>query len=200
MFLDNGLTLEQQEQMHTKLKSGMKINGFNFRGDREKDDFYATPSEATQKLLEFEKFDGKIYEPCCGQGHISKVLINNGYDVESSDLIDRGYGNSRIDFLMEYKKRDNIITNPPYGRLLMQFVRQAENIANKKIAMLLKLTFLEGQERKSFFRQFPPVRVHVFSKRLSLMKNGNSYDGGMMALAWFVWDKKVKKSTTINWI
>ena len=45
-------------------------------------------------------FRGDIYEPCCGQGHISKVLIENGYNVFSSDLVDRGYGTPRIDFLM----------------------------------------------------------------------------------------------------
>ena len=187
-------------QENKPLTAGMLINGFNLRGDRQKDDFYATPPEATQQLLDVEKFEGKIYEPCCGQGHISKVLIKNGYDVESSDLVDRGYGKSNIDFLMEYQTRDNIITNPPYGRLLMQFVRQAQKIADKKIAMLLKLTFLEGQERKEFFKECPPTRVHVFSKRLSLMKNGESYDGGMMALAWFVWEKNKKTTTTINWL
>ena len=187
-------------QENKPLTAGMLINGFNLRGDRQKDDFYATPPEATQQLLDVEKFEGKIYEPCCGQGHISKVLIKNGYDVESSDLVDRGYGKSNIDFLMEYQTRDNIITNPPYGRLLMQFVRQTQKIADKKIAMLLKLTFLEGQERKEFFKEYPPTRVHVFSKRLSLMKNGESYDGGMMALAWFVWEKNNKTTTTINWL
>ena len=187
-------------QENKPLTAGMLINGFNLRGDRQKDDFYATPPEATQQLLNVEKFEGKIYEPCCGQGHISKVLIKNGYDVESSDLVDRGYGKSNIDFLMEYQTRDNIITNPPYGRLLMQFVRQTQKIADKKIAMLLKLTFLEGQERKEFFKEYPPTRVHVFSKRLSLMKNGESYDGGMMALAWFVWEKNKKTTTTINWL
>jgi len=187
-------------QENKPLTAGMLINGFNLRGDRQKDDFYATPPEATQQLLDVEKFEGKIYEPCCGQGHISKVLIKNGYDVESSDLVDRGYGKSNIDFLMEYQTRDNIITNPPYGRLLMQFARQTQKIADKKIAMLLKLTFLEGQERKEFFKEYPPTRVHVFSKRLSLMKNGESYDGGMMALAWFVWEKNNKTTTTINWL
>ena len=187
-------------QENKPLTAGMLINGFNLRGDRQKDDFYATPPEATQQLLDVEKFQGKIYEPCCGQGHISKVLIKNGYDVESSDLVDRGYGKSNIDFLMEYQTRDNIITNPPYGRLLMQFVKQTQKIADKKIAMLLKLTFLEGQERKEFFKEYPPTRVHVFSKRLSLMKNGESYDGGMMALAWFVWEKNKKTTTTINWL
>jgi len=187
-------------QENNQLTAGMLINGHNFRGDRQKDDFYATPSEASQQLLDVESFDGGIYEPCCGQGHISKVLIKNGYDVESSDLVDRGYGNSNIDFLMEYKKRDNIITNPPYGRMLMKFVKQTQEIAEKKVALLLKLTFLEGQERKEFFKECPPTRVHVFSKRLSLMKNGQSYDGGMMALAWFVWDKDSDKTTTVNWL
>ena len=187
-------------QENNQLTAGMLINGHNFRGDRQKDDFYATPFEASQQLLDVEIFDGGIYEPCCGQGHISKVLIKNGYDVESSDLVDRGYGKSNIDFLMEYKKRDNIITNPPYGRMLMKFVKQTQEIAEKKVALLLKLTFLEGQERKEFFKECPPTRVHVFSKRLSLMKNGQSYDGGMMALAWFVWDKDSDKTTTVNWL
>jgi len=182
------------------LTAGMLINGHNLRGDRQKDDFYATPPEATEKLLKAEKFNGKIYEPCCGQGHISKVLLKHGYDVESTDLVDRGFGESNIDFLMELKQRENIVTNPPYGRLLMQFVRQCQYLSNNKIALLLKLTFLEGQERKEFFKEYPPVRVHVFSKRLSLMKNGESYDGGMMALAWFIWEKNNKKETIIKWI
>ena len=94
-------------QENNQLTAGMLINGHNFRGDRQKDDFYATPSEASQQLLDVESFDGGIYEPCCGQGHISKVLIKNGYDVESSDLVDRGYGKSNIDFLMEYNTRNS---------------------------------------------------------------------------------------------
>lgn len=182
------------------LETAMKISGFNFRGDREKDDFYATPSEATEALLKVESFNGKIYEPCCGQGHISKVLIKHGYNVESTDLVDRGFGQPKIDFLMELQPRDNIITNPPYGRLLIEFVRQCQNLSKYKIALLLKLTFLEGQERKSFFEMYPPIRVHVFSKRIALMKNGDSYDGGMMALAWFVWEKGNKSKPLVNWL
>ena len=184
----------------TSLETAMLTHGFNKRGDRQKDDFYATPLEATEQLLQVEQFNGKIYEPCCGQGHISKVLIKNGYDVESTDLVDRDYGQSNIDFLMELKVRQNIVTNPPYGRLLMQFVEQCQHLSQNKVALLLKLTFLEGQKRKEFFKDYPPVRVHVFSKRLSLMKNGNSYEGGMMALAWFVWEKGNKDKPVVSWL
>ena len=59
--------------------------------EREENDYYATPPIAVEKLLENESFSD-IWECACGEGHISKILINNGYNVKSSDLIDRNYG------------------------------------------------------------------------------------------------------------
>ena len=183
-----------------RLNAAMKITGFNHRNDREKDDFYATPATATQALLNVESFNGAVFEPCCGQGHISEVLLKNGYQVESSDLVDRGYGTPRIDFLMETKQRENIITNPPYGKLAVQFAAHANEIAKNKVALLLKLQFLEGVERRAFFARTPPARVHVFSHRQSLMKNGETFAGGMMALAWFVWEKDFSGSPQLGWL
>lgn len=60
--------------------------------DREENDFYATEPKAIDLLCEVEKFHEWILEPACGEGHLSKRLIENGYQVYSSDLIDRGYG------------------------------------------------------------------------------------------------------------
>tara|TARA_R110002153_G_C13061078_1_gene472154 strand:+ start:99 stop:659 length:561 start_codon:yes stop_codon:yes gene_type:complete len=178
----------------------MQIVGYNKQGDREKDDFYATPVEATVSLLKAEKFEGSIYEPCCGEGHISKVLEAHGYQVKSSDLIDRGYGKPRQDFLFERQQHANIVTNPPYKNAL-DFVEQAVELSNLKCALLLKLSFLEGQKRKLFFEARPPSRIHVFSQRQSLMKNGDAYKGGMMALAWFLWDKEDKSGEAkVKWL
>ena len=178
----------------------MQSIGFNLRGDRQKDDFYATPLEATEALLSVESFKGSIFEPCCGQGHISKALIKHGYDVESSDLVDRGYGISRRDFLFEREKRDNIITNPPYAKMALLMAEHAQKIAKYKTALLLKLTFLEGVARLEFFKKHPPARVWVFSKRLSLMKDGQAHKGGMMCLAWFVWETGSTKAPQIGWL
>ena len=167
---------------------------------REKDDFYATPSESTSALLNVEEFVGGIYEPCCGQGHIANVLKDiGGYEVEASDLIDRGYGTPRIDFLMERTRRDNIVTNPPYKNAL-DFAEQAINLSKRKVALLLKLNFLEGVARHKFFEVHPPKTVWVFSQRQSLMKNGTPYSGGMMALAWFVWEQGNNEQPRIGWI
>lgn len=79
-------------------------------------EFYPTPPEATRALLSVESFNGSIWEPACGNGAISKVLIEAGYDVVSTDLIDRGYGAGGHDFLKsDNPLARNIITNPPYG-------------------------------------------------------------------------------------
>lgn len=66
----------------------------------------------------------------------------------STDLIDRGYGTGGVDFL---KATENpygaIITNPPY-KIALKFIEKALDISDEgtKIAMFLKLTFLEGKD------------------------------------------------------
>src|ERR1700674_2084634 len=105
-------------------------------------DFYATPPEATRALLSVEDFDGPIWEPACGQGAISRVLVNAGYTVVSTDLIDRGYGTAGIDFLRETTSRaKHIITNPPYGGgVADKFIDRALALTCQtggKVAMLL---------------------------------------------------------------
>ena len=171
-----------------------------FGKNREKDDFYSTPPYAVEKLLSVEKFSGNIFEPCCGEGHISKVLIKNGYKVESADLIDRGYGIVGRDFLFERLQRDNIITNPPF-KLATQMVKHSQYIAKNKIAMLLKITFLEGIERYDLFKNYPPIRIWVFSKRVTTQKNANKkIKGGMFCFAWFIWQKNNKNAPTLGWL
>ena len=98
-------------------------------------------------------YGGVILEPSCGEGHISEVLKAHGYDVVSRDLIDRGYGEV-ADFLSidNLKWDGDIVTNPPY-RYALDFVEKALQIIpeGRKVAMFLKLTFLEGKGRRHLF-------------------------------------------------
>lgn len=170
------------------------------RENEEKDHFYATPPYATAELLKVERFDGGIWEPACGKGHISKVLTENGYQVISSDLVERGYGESRIDFLMEYRPRaPNIITNPPF-KMANEFIAKGLALTSHKLALLMRLQALEGKERGDIFKSSPLARVHVFSSRLSCWKNGVPVDGGMLAMAWFVWEHGYSGKPEIDWI
>lgn len=70
-----------------------------------------------------------------------------------------------------------------------------------KVAMFLKLTFLEGKARKEFFRRFPPRRVYVASGRIKCAMNGDFDNCGssVTAYAWFVWEKGYKGKTEIEW-
>lgn len=139
--------------------------------NREKDDFYPTPPEGTHALLSVEQFTGPVREPACGDGAISRVLEQAGYDVESTDLIDRGYGQSRVDYLMDYTPSVDVVTNPPF-KLAEEFVRHALNTSTGKVAMLLRLAWLEGQARRQLFQSTPFARVWVFSKRLAMGRGG----------------------------
>jgi len=70
-----------------------KVSHLNFRYPRRvSHDFYPTPPEAVRALLSVETFTGSVWEPACGDGAISKVLIEAGFEVVSTDLIDRGFG------------------------------------------------------------------------------------------------------------
>ena len=170
-------------------------------GDREENDFYPTPTYAVEELLRREKFNGNIWECACGEGDISEVLIKNGFDVISTDLIDRGYG-KQLDFLKSNIQSDNIITNPPY-KLALQFILKAKQQSNSKIAMFLKTVFLESTSRYEMFQdaEYPLKTIYQFSKRVSLYKNGKKMkNSGMIAYAWYVWDKDYKGKPTIEWI
>ena len=170
---------------------------------REKDDFYPTPEEGTLALLGVEHFDGIIHEPACGDGAISKVLEAEGHEVISTDLVDRGFGTPGVDYLMEYKPvAPNVITNPPF-KLALPFATKALSMTTGKVALLCRLAWLEGIERKEFFENTPLVRVWVFSNRLTMLRNG--IDGGkgggsMVAFAWFVWEHGYKGSPRLGWI
>ena len=59
--------------------------------DAEPNDYYATEPRAIELLLDLESFSDHIWEPACGEGHLSKVLEKKGYNVYSTDLIERGY-------------------------------------------------------------------------------------------------------------
>jgi hypothetical protein len=167
------------------------------------DDFHETPEIATRALLSVETFTGAIWEPACGNGAISRVLEDAGHDVISTDLVARGYGPGRIDFLMEFAPRaPNIITNPPF-KLAAEFARRAVALTTGKVALLCRLGWLEGRERGAMFAAMPLSRVWVFSGRLPMMHR-HGYEGpqstSAIAFAWFVWDKAHAGPPTLGWL
>jgi len=182
------------------LSKAHSITGYSKK--RANGDFYPTPPHATEALLSVEKFNGTILEPACGQGHISKVLESKGYNVTSRDLFEYGYGEQGNDFLFfqQANSFDNVITNPPYT-IAKEFIETALYVSRNKVAMLLKLSFLEGVTRQRFFKETPFKKIYVFSRRISLTRLGEPMvNKGMITFAWFIWDKQYDGEPTIDWV
>lgn len=170
--------------------------------NRAENDYYATPRKAVELLLEKESFMN-VWEPACGEGHISKVLKENGIRVNSSDKIDRGYGKV-IDFLeCEGITSGDIVTNPPFS-LSTEFVYKAMEILqnNCKLALLLRIQFLESVKRYELFKIHPPKKIYVFSRNIRCAKNGDfsNATGNASTYAWFLWEKSFKGLPSVDWL
>ena len=130
-------------------------------------DFFPTPRWATFALIDNEKFSGDVWECACGDGAMSRVLKRRAPRCFSSDLYDRGYGESRLTFFYPSRSANNIVTNPPYN-CAEGFVASGVKARKKKFALLLRLAFLEGANRaNTIFAKCRPPRVWVFSERIT---------------------------------
>lgn len=191
-------------------KTAYAIIGASNHSDTERQihDYYATEPRAIDDLLSVEIFDGPIWEPACGEGHLSERLIELGHTVISTDLIDRKYkrfNGTQDFFLTERHRAAHIITNPPYN-VAQAFVEHAlklsKGIPGAKVAMFMKLTFLETKGRYELFKTMPPKVVYVYAGRRNCGKNGDftSKDGSAVAYAWYVWENKPHGEPVIRWI
>lgn len=172
---------------------------------RAADDYYATEPLAMELLLAEETFNRNVWECACGAGHLAEVLKAHGHDVRATDIIYRGYGTGGVDFLTQMEPYDgDIITNPPY-KYAQRFVEKALALVpdGHKVAMFLRVQFLESQQRRTFFRETPPETVYVACKRIRCAMNGDfdKYEANSaVAYAWFVWKKGNTDAPRIKWI
>lgn len=171
------------------------------RPQRPADDHYDTPPEATRALLSVERFAGSIWECCAGAGEMAAPLREAGYQVAATTVGERHWPRDRpkfrveggVDFLRATRLRaPNIVTNPPFKKNLPeQILRQAIELDPVKIALLLNVKFLAGIKRKdSLFGRYPPIRVWVFSDRITMYPHGWTGDRNSTTetMAWLIWE------------
>jgi hypothetical protein len=143
-------------------------------------DFYPTPPWATRALVERAlphvgvNFDGVVWEPACGEGHMSDTLAEY-VPVIASDIASYREGQMVQDFLnpgMITPEADWIITNPPFGDRTLQFVFRGLDLAHVGIAMFVRSQWaIEGIERyERIFRPHPPTCFAPFVERVPLCK------------------------------
>ncbi len=176
------------------------------QNERETNDYYATEPKAATLLMELEDLSPLIWECACGEGHLAKEFEKAGHKVYATDLIDRGYGYV-TDFLSAKAPPVpgfDIVTNPPYSKA-QEFVEHALEILEngRKVAMFLKIQFLEGKARRKLFDSQPPKVIYVSTGRLKCAMNGDFEryaKSNAICYAWFIWEKGYKGDTIIRWM
>lgn len=174
---------------------------------RQFNNFYATHPSVTQDILNIESFHNKILEPFCGTGTMAKVIQQNGYEVEASDIIDRGYGKQGDFFQINFPAGEyDIISNPPYGEEVGDIIQRCISLCKGKVALLLTLNYLSGKNRyNDIYSKYPPSRVYVYCERITIARDGDfkKYsDAGsnLTNYAWLIWEKGYKGKTELKWL
>ena len=166
-------------------------------------DFYPTPPWAVRALMEKVHIWGNIWEPACGNGHISEVLktempVGRDITVYSSDIRKRDYDCIEYDFLDVFtnhtehgipEKVDWIISNPPFN-LATKFALRGLEHANHAVALICRTSWLESKSRYlELFKHRKPQYIYVFCERVSMVEGYVSKDASAVSYSWFIWAK-----------
>jgi hypothetical protein len=183
-------------------KRAIHVSGYQ----REGRDFYATPDWVTASLLQHVKFRGKIWEPCCGDGAMARVLTANGYDVVSTDIAERGFGTPGIDFLTCRNVPEgcrSIVTNPPYGdtgshtgqekssAAMLNFLRHSLALTASvqgQLALLVRLQWIAGQRAAEMLSGGPFAATIALTRRIRWFDMGDQTNHAQHHHAWVVFD------------
>ena len=208
----------------------MGKNGYNTKGlynaydknhkERDKKDYYATPTEEVTNILDVLGLDFTnqiILEPCVGGGHMAKGIKeyldknNQKAILVGTDIQDRGFRDTDwslsygLDFFADdypNNTADWVIMNPPYS-IIEPFTIRALDIAEQGVIMLARLQYLEGEKRyEKILADTPPTDVYIYVDRIQCWKDGIEPEGSSaQAYAWFMWDKsKSSNETIMHWI
>ena len=145
------------------------------RSDR---DFYSTPWDVTQALVDFLDLQktAYIWECACGNGAMANVFRSNGYHVYETDIA------LGTDFLQTTSCFcDWIITNPPFY-IADKFIRKCSSYG-VPFALLLKSQYWHAAKRLELFRKITPTYILPLTWRPDFIGNKR----GLVDFVWCVW-------------
>ena len=137
---------------------------------------------------------------------MSEVIKQDGHNVVSYDIVDRGYGQVGDFFQTDFPKHKfDIITNPPYDNVI-EIILKCIDICKDKVALLMPLRYLSSASRyNEVYQKYPPKCVYVYQERICIAKNADfkTYsDAGanMEIYAWYIWQRGYEGATELRWI
>ena len=180
--------------------------------DREPEEHYCEPFWCSERLFAEEKFDGPIWDPCCGFGRIPDSAIKAGLPAMGTDIVDRGYLEFEgvQDFLKSHSDNiPNIVCNPPFN-IAARFAEHALALNDvQKVAMIFPTARLNAAH---WLRETPLARVWLMTPRPSMppgctVKHGIDIYGrpqkvgsGKMDFCWLIWSKGHTGPAELRWL
>ena len=116
-------------------------------------DFYPTPEAAVERLLDHIEPGTTFYEPCAGDGSLTRHLEDGGLVcVGQSDIAPRGDGIDRLDaFELEDAPGEIFVTNPPWTRTDMHALIEHLASMKKPTWMLIDADWMHTKQAGRFF-------------------------------------------------
>jgi hypothetical protein len=167
--------------------------------ERKPSDFYPTPFDVTQSLMPLVKVivrdGGSIWEPCCGNMDMSRVLEWHGYEVTSTDLRETGQGIGGFDFINDDPEEkwgwipepEMIVMNPPFS-LAAEFIERALEFT-PNVACLVKIDYWNAVSRLPLFERKRPTFFLPLTWRPAFLKKERG-SNPLMNCAWVVWTEE----------
>lgn len=174
--------------------------------EREDGDFYPTPAWVMECLLNSVALRGPIWEPCCGDGAMAKVLSAAGHEVVATDLVDRGFGRGGVDLLQASEMPEGcraLVTNPPYGdgssqgrasksaSQMLAFTEHTIRLARQahgQLALLVRFQWIAGKRVASLLTEGSLTSVVVLTRRIQWFDHGKATKTGQHHHAWIFFD------------
>jgi hypothetical protein len=174
--------------------------------ERQEGDFYPTPTWVTECLLGNVALRGPVWEPCCGDGAVARVLQAAGHEVVATDLVDRGFGRGGVDIFEMPQMPDGcraLVTNPPYGdggargrrgkasRQMLDFTEHAIRLARRadgQLALLVRLQWIAGKRVASLLSEGTVRSVIVLTRRITWFSRQGFTNAGQHHHAWIFFD------------
>ena len=181
---------------------------------RDSPDDFPTPCWGTRALVEelLAKTDigvpeGRVKEPASNRGYMSRPLKEYWRDVTTSDIFDYRGDPETIDpqdFVADFLADGDtpaanaqlIFSNPPF-KAARRFIDRAQSLPDwRVVAMLTRLSFLEGETRyRKLFADRPPQFIGQFVQRLPILEgkvrkwlpDRSRRQGTASSYCWLVW-------------
>ena len=158
--------------------------------ERKPRDFYPTPMEAVEPLLEHLPEDFLFAEPCAGNGALIEHLETKGICMWASDIEPQAEGIFKYDYssvgFIELAESEYVITNPPWDRKIVH--PMIEYFAPRiQTWLLFDADWMQTKQSVPYMKMCSKI---VSVGRIKWFGNMTGKDN----CAWYLFDRKVNNT------